>query len=309
MDTGLKKRRLIIERYKQSLILRSLSPNTIRTYDIYIRQFFNYLDEEETVLDLKEIDRELILRYQSHLYHGPRRLKLTTQLLNLVGLRSFFSFLEREDIILYDPTQRVELPKERHRLPMNVLSESEVARMIGKIDIERKLGLRDRAILEVLYSTGVRSSEMANLALFDLDKDEGLIRIREGKGGKDRVIPIGDIAVRYVNLYLTHERPRLVRREDEKHIFLTPRGLPLHPVDVPRVVKRHARKAGIRKPVDARLIRHTCATHMLTRGASIRHIQDLLGHDSLNTTQIYTRVGIKDLKKVHRETHPRELKC
>lgn len=307
MYPNLNKGSLLIERFKQDLEHRNFSPRSIRTYSLYVRQFFRYLGSEEKVDDLRQINKSVILRYQSYLYHGPIKLCLRSQQHKLVGLRSFFKYLERDDILLSDPTSRIELPRTPKTLPMNVLKEKEIEKILGTIDIQRKLGLRDRAIIEVLYSTAIRSFELTNLCLLDVDDKEGLLRITQGKGSKDRVVPIGQIALNYLRLYSLHERLRLLKHRDEKHIFLSSRGNPMDPGDIPAVVQRHAKRAGFKRHTDARLLRHTCATHMLRKGANIRLIQEMLGHESLNTTQIYTRVDIKDLKKVHRKTHPREI--
>jgi integrase/recombinase XerD len=176
------------------------------------------------------------------------------------------------------------------------------------------LGLRDRAILEVLYSTGIRNAELRALQLYDLDLDRGLLRINEGKNAKDRVVPLGRAACNYLREYLTEARPRLLKARGaeattEQLVFLSRTGRPLWTLGVIYPIRKHARRAGIEKTITPHTLRHTFATHMLQGRADIRHIQAMLGHASVATTQIYTRVEVTDLKAVHRRCHPRERRC
>jgi integrase/recombinase XerD len=174
-------------------------------------------------------------------------------------------------------------------------------------DLSTHMGLRNRTILEVLYSTGMRSSELRNLKTEDINMSDGWITIRYGKGGKDRVVPIGKAAAHFLQLYLDKTRPVLAR--DKKHdiCFVTQYGTaPLSYESLNQIVQKTARAAGIRRIITPHALRHTCATLMLRGRADIRHIQELLGHSSLSSTQIYTRVEIGDLKKVHTKCHPRE---
>lgn len=306
MDTTLKKWPLILKRYVEYNQSIALSHHSIVNYLCDIRCFFSFL-EEENIEDLKDIDRKVISKYQSFIYSHPRGYKLRTQSKKITGVRNFFSFLDHEDYVLNDPSREIDLPKIPKELPLNVPTEDEMTKLIGKINIDSLLGLRNRAILELLYSTGIRSGELAALKLSSIDKDRGFLRIIKGKGSKDRVVPIGDLALKYIDLYLTHERPRLLKRRDYPHLFITRRGKPVHQEDVPEIVQRCARDTGIKRRITAHMIRHACATHMLRRSAPIRYIQELLGHGSLATTQLYTKVEIKDLKKIHHKTHPREI--
>jgi integrase/recombinase XerD len=168
-------------------------------------------------------------------------------------------------------------------------------------------GIRDRAILEVLYSTGVRRSELAALAVFDWDRLRGAITVRQGKGGRDRVVPIGDRAAAWLAKYVDEVRPSLSREPDDGSLFLTDYGEPFEKNRLGDLVRRYLDYAGVKAPGSCHLLRHACATHMLENGADIRFIQALLGHADLSSTQIYTNVSILKLKEIHAATHPARL--
>ena len=180
-------------------------------------------------------------------------------------------------------------------------------RLLAAVDLEKPLGTRDRAILELLYSTGLRAGELVHLGVSDLDEANGTLTVRQGKGGKDRVVPVGEIAFHYLKCYLTEARSRLLGPASVEILFLTQKGSPMSGANPGMMVRWYARRARISRPANAHMIRRSCATHMLRRQAPIRYIQELLGHRSLDTTQRYTQVVISDLKRIHRRTHPREL--
>ena len=310
MDTSIKKAPLVVARFTGYLKQKGFSPRTVVTYLNYLKPFVRYLTEKE-VASVGDVTKEMVKQYQSFLYHHPKRLSLRTQGHHLVGLRSFFNFLESSDLILSNPTTQIEFPKKPIHLPRDIFSEREVKKLLNAVTLEpthgrRKLGFRDKAVLELLYSTGVRSGELTELKLLHLDKEEGMLRIEEGKGKKDRVVPVGDVAIHYLKLYLEHGREKLLLKGETPYLFVSNRGAGLKAADVPKLVKKYARRAGITRQVNAHMVRHSVATHMLKRRAPIRYIQELLGHASLDTTQIYTKVEISDLKKIHHQTHPRE---
>ena len=311
MDSSLEKAPLLIERFTQYLGARGKRPATVLLYVRAAREFIQYLESEEQITDLCDVDKSLVSRYQAYLFQGPRRLRLKTQQTSLIGLKNFFNFLEASDLILSNPTTQMELPKLPKALPMDCLSEREMKKLLASVDLDRRGGLRDKAILEVFYSTAIRSGELVRLKLFDFDQSSGTLTIREGKGGKDRVVPIGEVASHYLRLYLMHERPALVIDETDSTLFLRRRRRrgkgPMTASNMGSIVQKYAHRADITKRVYPHMIRRSCATHMLRRGAPIRYLQELLGHNSLDTTQKYTQVVIRDLKKIHRKTHPREL--
>ena len=199
----------------------------------------------------------------------------------------------------------LELPKPERRLPLQVLTADEVESTMNQTDVQRPMGLRDRAILETFYSTGIRASELANLQLYDLDADRKVLIIRQGKGKKDRVVPIGERAIRWLQKYMADVRPALVEQtQPHPTLFVTAQGTPISRSLLACLVKRYMRKAGIRKPGSCHLLRHTAATLMMENGADLRSLQLFLGHACLKTTQLYTHVSIQRLQEVHRKTHP-----
>jgi integrase/recombinase XerD len=235
---------------------------------------------------------------------GGGRLSAGTQRHRLEVLKSFFGWLWREGKLLMNPASQVVLPKIRRRLPQAHLTPKEAIRLMEATGCSTPLRMRDRAIVELLYATGIRNAEIRSLTLADVC--EGTLTIRGGKGGKDRVVPMGKMAAAALSDYLQEARPALAVKDGVANVFLTKHGLPLDAHAVIDAVKHAAQAAGIKKPIHPHSLRHACATHMLRGGADIRHIQKLLGHASLQTTQIYTLVEIGDLKAVHRLYHPRE---
>jgi integrase/recombinase XerD len=306
LDTKLDKQILLVRRHEEYLRRRGFALRTRESYGANIRKFMCYLKTEEKITDLKDVDRSLMSRYQSWLYHQETPLRLSTQTQRLIALRSFFSFLERDEILLYDPTRQIQLPKKRRQLPRDIFTEKEMVRILKAPDLDKPQGLRDRAILEIFYSTGIRSEELSNLDLYDLDKENEQLRIRQGKGQKDRVLPVGRIALGFLNGYIQEARPKLLKAQETEALFISRLGRRIHRASLPWVLREYTWKAKIRRYVRPHMIRHSVATHMLKRKAPIRYIQELLGHKDLNTTQVYTKVVISDLKRIHRQTHPRE---
>ncbi|OCQ54674.1 Tyrosine recombinase XerD [Photorhabdus australis subsp. thailandensis] len=201
------------------------------------------------------------------------------------------------------------LPRRDKRLPAQVLSEDETQTVLQAIDINRPTGLRNRAILEVLWSSGIRRMELSNLRLSDIDFGRGVLLVRQGKGRKDRVVPIGEQALHWLQRYLDRVRPRLSHRHDSGHLFITLNGRQMSRDRLTHLTGASIRqKAQLEKAGACHLFRHSMATQMLDNGADTRHIQAILGHASLETTQIYTRVAIGHLKAVHEQTHPAERK-
>ena len=221
----------------------------------------------------------------------------------MIAVVQLFRWLTRAGHILANPASELELPKLGLQLPRAILTVEEAERLMSAPDLGTTLGVRDRAILETLYSTGMRRSEVAHLGLYDITP-AGTVNIRRGKGRKDRVVPIGERALVWVEKYVTEVRPAFVVEPDEGFLFLTAEGDWLSPEHVGRMVRGWIVAAGINKPGSAHMLRHTMATLMLEGGADIRIIQAILGHALLDTTQIYTHVAINQLKDVHRLTHP-----
>jgi integrase/recombinase XerD len=281
-----------------------------RTPEEYLRSvrvFLGWL--EERGVELASVRAEDLLAYQSALVSARKDdgkpYALSTQAHQLIALKGFFRFLYRRGFRLNDPAAALELPRPDARLPRVVLTSREATRILAAAARGRDpVSLRDRAILETLYATGIRVSELARLTPYDVDTEERVLRVVLGKGRKDRMVPLTKSAASAIETYLAKGRPELVRRK-APHLFLAERGGYLHRALVNRIIKRYADEAQIKKRVTCHTFRHSVATHLLKGGADIRQIQALLGHGSLATTERYTRVEISDLRQVVRRAHPR----
>lgn len=290
---------------------RSWSGETIRAYRFRLERFGKYLLENHaSVRSLTDITSETVSDYQLFLCKKEKlrggTLSASTQRAFLSALKSFFGFVLSEGLVLLDPTHALQMPKIGKRLPQGVLSSKEVRLLLRQPDLSTYIGLRDRAILETFYSTGLRNSELRNLNVADIDLDRGYVTVLKGKGNKDRVVPIGKAAVHFIKEHLTRARPRMLRAEADPTLFISMQGGRLAPNTVQEIVHRYAKAAGFTKRVFPHGLRHTCATGMLKGKADIRYIQEMLGHGSLSSTEIYTHVEIGDLKRVHARAHPRE---
>jgi integrase/recombinase XerD len=289
-------------------ITKGWSPRTVEAYSSELKPFFHFL-ERQGLTNVSRLTRTHLESYRQELFYlrvRDKPLARSTQSLRLTSILGFIRFLFRENYLLLDIAARFELPKIKETLPRTVLSEREALQLIEQPDINTPLGIRERAMLELFYGTGMRNSELRLLQIDQVDLERGLLRIDHGKGNKARVVPLGEEALVWLEEYLIKVRPQLVRSADQTLVFpgLLAREIPRGALAV--LVRRLARKAGIEKVVTPHVLRHTCVTHMLRRGASVRHLQSLLGHACLNTTQRYTRVEISDLAKVIEQFHPRE---
>jgi len=302
----------LIERFLDRARALGWSPRTLESYRSHLDRFLDYLESETDIADVTAVTPEILHSYQMHLYawvgEKGRGLSLATQAARLSAVRSFFRFLVRTDVLRYDPAAGIELPRRRKVLPRSMLSKKEMGGLLAAASERTPLGLRDRAMIEVLYSTGMRNAELRALGVGDLDLERGLVRISQGKNGRDRVVPLGNAACISVRQYLTAARPKLLPHMGnvEPTLFISKNGRPLLALGVIYPIRKYARQAGIDHVVTPHSLRHTFATHLLQGRADIRHIQAMLGHASVATTQLYTRVEVTDLKEVHRRCHPRE---
>jgi len=221
----------------------------------------------------------------------------------VVALKIFFRFLAGKGEIVRDPTEALSLPRIERYLP-ETLNEIQVEQLLNGIDTKVPLGLRDRAMIELLYASGLRISELAGARLENFYPEEGTIRVL-GKGNKTRIVPVGRKACEALACYLSTERPRLIKRRSRSEIFLSERGTKLTTARIWQIVKEKARHAGLEKNIYPHLLRHSFATHLLSNGADLRIIQEMLGHADISTTQVYTHVDQQRLKAVHRQFHPR----
>lgn len=258
-----------------------------------------------------EVTKALLERYQRHLFHYRKSdgapLSFRTQRQRLEVLRSFFRWLTKHNHLAANPASELEMPREERRLPQT-LSAAETEQVLAVPDVATPLGLRDRAILETLYSTGIRRMELGGLKLHDVDRARRIVFVRQGKGRKDRLVPIGERALLWIEKYLAEARPKLVCALDDAWLFLDASGRKWDLKQLSEHVRRLVRAAELGKPGGGcHLFRHTMATLMLENGADVRFIQQLLGHAKLDTTQIYTHVSIRQLQAVHELTHPAKL--
>jgi integrase/recombinase XerD len=222
-------------------------------------------------------------------------------------VRVFFSFLAKKGVLFTNPAARLPMPR-AWKLPRVALTQAEACRLVETPSADTEVGRRNRALLETLYGTGIRLSECVRLDLTDVDLGEGTLLVRCGKGRKDRLLPFPARAAAALDLYLRESRPWLARRASEQALFISRDGGRLKPITVQFVVWWHAKRAGIRARISPHMLRHACATHLLRGGADVRHIQELLGHERLETTAVYTRVEIQDLRDALARAHPRERK-
>jgi len=293
--------------YMSALKVRDFSEHTIRNRESHIKFFLAWCAERGLTEPI-EITRPVLEGFQRHLFHYRKRngepMSFRSQHVRLVALRCWFRWLTRQNLILHNPASEIELPRLGRRLPKHVLTISEVEQVLQQPDIADPIGLRDRAILEVLYSCGIRRAEVIRLKLYDLDAERGTLVIRQGKGKKDRFVPIGERAIAWVEKYIREARPELLTEPDLGTLFLTDAGEEISPDYLTLTVGSYVQKANLGKTGACHLFRHTMATLMHEGGADVRYIQQMLGHAELSTTEIYTHVSIRALKQVHTATHP-----
>lgn len=287
--------------------VRGYSPRTIDDRIRRLRYVQQWL-ADRGVTRTAEVTKPMLDRYQRHLFHyrqpNGKPLTFLTQKGRLTPIRAFFRWATKTNRILFNPASELELPRVEHRLPKHVLTVAEVEATMCQPDLTDPLGVRDRAILEILYSCGIRRGELVGLRLYDLDADRRSLFINQGKGKKDRVVPIGERALAWTERYLAEVRPHFVVEPDDGWLLLGQDGFPLSPAWATARVRRYLDAAGIAKTGSCHLFRHTMATLMLEGGADIRFIQAILGHAELSTTQIYTRVSVEQLRTIHDATHP-----
>ena len=298
----------VIPDYLNHLKMLGRSYHTVRNARYTLRHFADFL-ETESVDRIEDLSPDILSEYQQELYFcltaKGRPLTLRTQALRLSIVKGFTRFLKDQDYLIVDPGQALRLPKKPKRLPRVILSAKEVKKLFSACDMRTNRGYRNRIILELLYDTAIRRAEVANIRLADLDLNAGYILIH-GKGDKDRVVPLSQRVCGLVQNYLLMVRHDFVSKEDPGHLILNRWGRKMDPNAVWAVVKRCAHLAGIKKNATTHTFRHTCATHMLKNGAPVRHLQEMLGHESLESTQVYTHVTINDLKQIHAKYHPSE---
>ena len=309
---------LLAERFDEWLAAINYSPKTRVNYLRDVKGFISWLADSISVASIVEVTPAHLQQYQMAIYNYERtgsdnadkkRLAVGTQACRLAAVRKFFSWLAAEQQIAYNPASALQPPKQPQRLPTNILTRSEARRLIESTPTDKPRDIRDRAILDVLYSTGIRRAELIGLNIYDVDFDNATLRIEHGKGDATRIVPLTESARSALKLYLEEARSVFARETTQTRLFVSSRsGGPLDDADIVRIVEKAARRAKIKKHITPHTLRHTCATHLLKGHADIRQIQKLLGHRRLSSTEVYTHVEISDLREVISRCHPREKK-
>ena len=291
------------------LAVHNFSPTTVNKRGLYVRAFALWCLERDLLTPMV-ITKPMLEAFQRHLFryrkHDGKPLAWSSQHLHLKEVRQFFAWLAKQNIIPFSPAAELDLPKLPKPLPKAILTIDEVERILQQPDTTTPLGLRDRAIFEILYSTGIRRAEVCGLMLDHIHVDRQALFVHLGKGQKDRYVPIGLRALAWIARYLTHARDQLCTDRGERTLFLTVDGTPLKPDSLTEYGRRYIQAADVGKPGACHIFRHTMATLMHDAGADIRVIQAILGHAKLDTTQIYTQVSLRKLLDTHSQTHPAE---
>ncbi len=278
---------------------KGLSPNSILSYQRDLAKYLNFLKAQK-IEDIKKVTKEDILDF---LFSLRGKACSSTVARNLSSIKNFHRFLLREKIINNDPSHLIETPKLEKKIPQ-VLSFDEVERIIKTPNLKKVQGVRDRAILELMYASGLRVSEVASLKVNDVNREVGFLRCR-GKSSKERIVPLGSKALKFLEKYLKEARPKLAKGGGSSYLFLAQGGRPLTRQTIWKMIKELVKKAGIKKGVSPHTLRHSFATHLIERGADLRSVQEMLGHASITTTQIYTHINKLRLKEIHFRFHPR----
>lgn len=293
----------ISEKYKTYLLLeKGLSKNSIEAYLDDLNKLLGFLDDEQ--VKVGEVTLDHLQQFVAQLYDLGINPRSVARIIS--GIKSFYNYLLIDEYVSVDPTELLETPKIGLKLPV-VLSVDEIDSLISVIDMSTKEGRRNKAILEVLYSCGLRISELTSLRFSDLFLDEGFIRV-EGKGSKQRLVPISQSAIREINNYVLDRNEMLVKKGHENILFLSRRGTAISRIMVFHFIKEYASLSGINKNISPHTFRHSFATHLLEGGANIRAIQQMLGHEKITTTEIYTHMDREYLRQEIIEHHPRNIK-
>jgi len=305
--------------YTEHLKILNRSKTTITNYIWALKKFFTYL-QNNGITRLNRITSGTIKNYRSHLAEdkdktGKPRYSGSTVSRFISQLKTWFDYLEQTSQILINPAEYIKLPNKAAALPGVILTAPEMEKLLNQPNLSTRKGIRDKTVFEVLYSTGIRLDELCGLTIYDADLKQGLLRVK-GKGAKDRVVPMGKHAVRLLKEYLKQIRPYYTKPKKKYKrkkgiiqtniLFVGIKGYPIDRHQIQRFIKKHCNSARIRKNVTAHSFRHTFATHMLKNGADIRTVQLLLGHASLNTTQIYLKTTGIEIKQTHKNHHPAE---
>lgn len=279
---------------------RGLAQNTVLSYERDLKKFIDFLDKGG-IKDYKLVTRQQIITYLLKLQEEKMAPASVSR--NLASIRSFFSYLSLENFLDQDPSSDLDSPKLSKKLP-KVITIEEIEKLLNEPDLSDKFGIRDRAMLELLYGSGLRVSELITLELEDVNLDLGFLQC-EGKGSKERIVPLGKMAMDYIRRYLETSRPKLVKNNLQRSLFVNFHGKPMTRQGFWKIIKKYGKQSGIQTEITPHTFRHSFATHLLDNGADLRSVQEMLGHADISTTQIYTHVTQKKLQKVHKKFHPR----
>ncbi|WP_018131896.1 site-specific tyrosine recombinase XerD [Effusibacillus pohliae] len=291
----------LIERFIHYLAVeRGLSQNTLESYQRDLIAYTEFL-QRSGVADVNQTRRANIIAYLADLQQKGRATSTISR--NLASIRAFYSFLLRDGLIDGDPAANLESPKIEKRLPQ-VLTVEDVEALLDSPDLKTSTGLRDKAMLELLYASGIRVSELVSLNVDDVNLNMGFLKCY-GKGAKERIIPLGSVALQMLEEYLNRARAKLLRDRSETSLFVNHHGQRLTRQGFWKIIKKYAKAANINKEITPHTLRHSFATHLLENGADLRSVQEMLGHADISTTQIYTHITKSRLKEVYAKTHPR----
>lgn len=284
------------------LRLKKYSPATIDNYSDQLKRFGEWL-EQQAIHDLRKLSQQDIRDYQAAV--KQQAIGRETQALRIRAVKRLFNHLVDQTIILLDPTEGIQEVSRREKLPRPILSKKEIDKLMAAPNLSLPQGIRDRALIEVLYATGIRVGELEKVTIHHVDLATQTLQVRHAKGGRARTVPLGKTATKWLKEYVTQVRPRLAKRRPfERHLFLVKGGKPLLQTQIRGLLQQYRKQARIKKSVTPHILRHTCATHLLQQGADIRAIQQLLGHIRLNSTTVYTRVAPLEVKAMHQKYHP-----
>ncbi len=279
---------------------KGLAENTLESYQRDLKKYLGFL-KKRGIKAFNATTKKLIVEYLAE--QKDKGLAVSTITRNLASIRSFYQYLLMEQIILENPAGELESPKAEKKLP-TVLSFKDVDLLLSQPQVKENIGMRDKAMLELLYATGIRVSELVSLNLDNVNLKMGFLKC-EGKGNKERMVPLGSVAIKCLQDYIQNGRLKLLNQKDERALFLNQHGKRLTRQGFWKILKKYARKTGINAEITPHTLRHSFATHLLENGADLRSVQEMLGHADISTTQIYTQITRKKIKEIYNQTHPR----
>ena len=299
--------------FMEHMKVRNYAKATMTGYSRELRKFLEHL-RASGLSDIKAVTRDMLTAFQVNLMEqkaeGKQGYTCCTVALKIRSVKRFFEYLEASNQVLINPAEYLKEPRKQYRLPRVILTENETRKILEQPNLSTLTGIRDRTVLEVFYSTGIRLEELVNLTIYDCDLQGGLLRVNKGKFAKDRVVPLGRHAVKFLKEYITHVRPRYTKKvwstKGQRILFLNKFGSPLSTQVAAIMIRGYSKAAGLNKKVTAHVFRHTFATQLVRNGADITAVQKMLGHSDLRVTQIYTRVAGVEVKRTHKDHHPRE---